>query len=136
VEAAGEGAEDEVRALVDLRPYAAEDAAGSAAWWVASDLGSWRPDARSDRARPRRRRSLDHAGRVHVRTPSAASSTSAPAAASRPCTRAGTPARRRHDLSARALAFARLNLALNGVRAELRQGDLLEPAARERSTSS
>src|SRR4051794_41520677 len=39
VDAAGGGSEDEVRALVDLRPYATEDTAGSAAWWVASDLG-------------------------------------------------------------------------------------------------
>jgi methylase of polypeptide subunit release factors len=35
------------------------------------------------------------------------------------------------DLSSRALAFARLNLALNGVRADLRRGDLLEPAGAE-----
>ena len=36
------------------------------------------------------------------------------------------------DVSARALAFARLTLALNGARAvDLRQGDLLEPARGE-----
>ncbi len=64
---------------------------------------------------------------------SAGCSTSAPAAASRRC----TPSRHADavvatDLSGRALAFARLNLALNGVRADLRQGDLLEPARGER----
>ena len=30
---------DEVRALVDLRPYAFVDASGEASWWIASDLG-------------------------------------------------------------------------------------------------
>ena len=35
VEASG----DEVRALVDLRPYAFVDASGEASWWIASDLG-------------------------------------------------------------------------------------------------
>src|SRR5690625_5196686 len=39
VVAAGEGAADDVRAVVDLRPYEVEDAAGRARWWVASDLG-------------------------------------------------------------------------------------------------
>src|SRR5690625_5828539 len=39
VAAAGEGPEDDVRAVVDLRPYEATDAAGDARWWVASDLG-------------------------------------------------------------------------------------------------
>lgn len=37
--AAGEQDEDEVRAVVDLRPYAAADAAGDVHWWLASDLG-------------------------------------------------------------------------------------------------
>src|SRR5206468_7044146 len=35
------------------------------------------------------------------------------------------------DVSARALAFAAFTLALNGVRAQLRQGDLLEPVRGE-----
>lgn len=39
VEAAGAGDDDAVRALVDLRPYAAADAAGPVTWWLSSDLG-------------------------------------------------------------------------------------------------
>ncbi len=39
VEAAGAGDDDAVRALVDLRPYAATDAAGPVTWWLSSDLG-------------------------------------------------------------------------------------------------
>ncbi|MGO1342262.1 MAG: DUF7059 domain-containing protein, partial [Cellulosimicrobium funkei] len=38
VEAAGAGDDDAVRALVDLRPYAATDAAGPVTWWLSSDL--------------------------------------------------------------------------------------------------
>ena len=130
VEAAGEGAEDEVRALVDLRPYAAEDAAGTAAWWVASDLGELAT------GRP--------LGPEHVLGVGGASITLARCTIRTPVGRVldvgtgcGVQALHasRHaaavvatDLSTRALAFARLNLALNGVRADLRQGDLLEPA--------
>jgi methylase of polypeptide subunit release factors len=134
VEATGEGGEDEVRALVDLRPYAAEDAAGSAAWWVASDLGELAT------GRP--------LGPEHVLGVGGASITLARCTIRTPVGRVldvgtgcGVQALHasRHagsvvatDLSARALAFARLNLALNGVRAELRQGNLLEPADGER----
>src|SRR5204862_207569 len=39
VETAGEGPQDAVRAVVDLRPYAAVDAARTADWWVVSDVG-------------------------------------------------------------------------------------------------
>src|SRR5690606_19764769 len=39
VEAAGTGDDDAVRAVVDLRPYAASDAAGPVTWWLSSDLG-------------------------------------------------------------------------------------------------
>ena len=38
VEAAGAGPDDELRPLLDLRPYAAVDAIGTADSWVASDL--------------------------------------------------------------------------------------------------
>jgi methylase of polypeptide subunit release factors len=134
VEAAGGGAQDEVRALVDLRPYAAEDAAGSAAWWVASDLGELAT------GRP--------LGPEHVLGVGGASVTLARCTIRTPVGRVldvgtgcGVQALHaiRHaesavatDVSERALAFARLNLALNAVRAELRQGDLLEPAGSER----
>ncbi len=46
VETAGEGPQDAVRAVVDLRPYAAVDAAGTADWWVASDRRRARHRAR------------------------------------------------------------------------------------------
>lgn len=36
--AAGHGRDDLVRPLVDLQPYAATDAVGTAHWWIASDL--------------------------------------------------------------------------------------------------
>lgn len=39
VEAAGGGIDDAVRAVVDLRPYQAADAAGTVDWWLASDPG-------------------------------------------------------------------------------------------------
>ena len=39
VEAAGAQGDDAVRAVVDLRPYEAADAAGTVDWWLASDLG-------------------------------------------------------------------------------------------------
>jgi methylase of polypeptide subunit release factors len=134
VEAAGDGADDEVRALADLRPYAAEDAAGTAAWWVASDLGELATGG--------------PLGPEHVLGVGGASITLARCTARTPVARVldvgtgcGVQALHasRHagsvvatDLSRRALAFARLNLALNGVAAELRQGDLFEPAGGER----
>jgi methylase of polypeptide subunit release factors len=138
LESAGEGPDDDVRALVDLRPYAAVDAAGSADWWVVSDQGAVATDGplRQD----------------HVLGVGGASVTLARCTIRRPAGRVldvGTgcgvqalhasrhaPAIVATDVSARALAFARLTLALNGVPAgdpgvELRQGDLLEPARGE-----
>ncbi len=135
VDAAGAGPDDEVRALVDLRPYAAVDAAGTADWWVVSDQGEvatgrpLRPD--------------------HVLGVGGASVTLARCTVRRPVARVldvgtgcGVQALHasRHaravvatDLSERALRFARLTLALNAVPdgdpgVELRRGDLLEPA--------
>ncbi|GEL95809.1 DUF7059 domain-containing protein [Cellulomonas composti] len=137
VVAAGHGDDDEVRALVDLRPYAATDGHGDVRWWIASDLG----EAVTGRAlrtdhvlgvggasttlaqvtvRDERARALDlgtgcgiqalHAAR-HVRQVVAT------------------------DISARALAFARFNAALAGVGdgvLDLRAGSMLEPVADER----
>src|SRR4051794_4253060 len=135
---AGEGPDDDVRALVDLRPYAAVDATGSADWWVVSDQGEGATGGplRQD----------------HVLGVGGASVTLARCAIRSPVGRVldvgtgcGVQALHasRHaaaivatDVSARALAFARLTLALNGVPAgdpgvELRRGDLLEPARGE-----
>ncbi|HYJ76766.1 MAG TPA: methyltransferase [Kineosporiaceae bacterium] len=134
LEGSGAGPDDETRALVDLRPYAAEDAAGSAAWWVASDLGELATGG--------------PLGPEHVLGVGGASVTLARCTVRAPVRRVldvgtGSGVQALHasrhagsivatDLSARALAFARLNLALGDVHAELRRGDLLEPAARER----
>ena len=134
VDAAGHGAADEVRATVDLRPYAATDGAGEAAWWVASDLGELATGAalRTD----------------HVLGVGGASVTLAQATVRDPRRRVldlgtGCGVQALHasrlaehvvatDLSARALAFARFTTALAGLgpgRVELRAGSMLEPVA-------
>jgi len=131
--AAGAGPDDELRPLVDLRPYAAFDALGAADWWVVSDLGEAASGGplRED----------------HVLGIGGASTTLARCAIRRPVQRAldlgtgcGVQALHtgRHaaeltgtDLSARALAFAAFTLALNGQPARLLQGDLLSPVAGE-----
>ena len=89
---------DDVRARVDVRPYGEDREDGAAdddRWWVVSTSGpastastgrSTASTCSASAGRPRRSRS---SRRV---TPSAAPSTSAPAAACRPCTRAGTAA--------------------------------------------
>jgi len=129
VEAAGEAADDEVRALVDLRPYAAVDAAGTAQWWLVSDLGELATGAalRTD----------------HVLGVGGASLTLAQSTVRTPVDRvldvgtgcgvqalhASRHARRvvATDTSERALDLAAVNAALNGVALDLRQGSLLEP---------
>jgi methylase of polypeptide subunit release factors len=134
--AAGHDPQDPVRALVDLRPYAAADALGEVGWWVASDLteratsGPLRPD--------------------HVLGIGGASLTLARCTPRSPVARAldlgtgcGVQALHavRHadavtatDLSARALRFARFTLALNSIteQVQLRRGDLLEPVTGQR----
>jgi methylase of polypeptide subunit release factors len=134
VEAAGTGPDDEVTPLVDLRPYAAVDSLGTADWWVVSDLDELATGAplRTD----------------HVLGVGGASVTLARCAVRRPVGRvldvgtgcgvqalhAGRHAERvtGTDVSPRALAFARFTCALNGVRVELRQGDLFRPVDGER----
>ena len=138
LEPAGRGERDAVRARVDLRPYAAVDAAGTADWWVVSDLGevaTGRPLA------------PDHVlgvggatvtlARCTIRTPVARRSTSGPAAACRPSTpRARGRRRRRRTTLGPRLAVARLNLALNGARAvDLRRATCSSPPAARSSTS-
>ena len=129
VTAAGQGPQDEVRPLVDLRPYAVDDAAGTANWWLVSDLGelatgtSLAPD--------------------HVLGVGGASLTLASATVRTPVDRvldigtgcgvqalhASRHARRvvATDTSERALDLAAINAALNDVRLDLRQGSLLDP---------
>lgn len=137
LDAAGEGAGDEVRARVDLRPYAAVDGSGAVDWWVASDLGELATGGalRTD----------------HVLGVGGASTTLAQVTVRDPRERVldlgtgcGVQALHasRHaasvvgtDISARALAFARFNAALAGLdddRLTLRLGSMLEPVAGER----
>jgi len=137
VEVAGAGRDDAVRAVVDLRPYRAEDAVGAVDWWLASDLGELATGRalRTD----------------HVLGVGGASTTLAQVTVRDPRDRVldlGTGCgiqalhAARHaghvvgtDISARALAFARFNAALAGLgedRVDLRAGSMLEPVAGER----
>ncbi len=121
----GAGPDDEARGAVDLRPYER--------WWLASDLGEvatggrLRTDhvlgvggasttlARATMRTPRGR-TLDLGTGCGVQALHAATHSRAVVAT---------------DISARALAFARFNAALNGVAVETRQGSLLAPVAGE-----
>ena len=137
VVAAGAGPDDPVRAVVDLRPYSAADAAGPVDWWLASDLGELATSRalRTD----------------HVLGVGGASTTLAQVTVRDPRdtvldlgTGCGIQALHasRHarvvvgtDISVRALAFARFNAALAGLtpdELELRHGSMLEPVAGRR----
>ncbi|MFP5346862.1 MAG: methyltransferase [Actinomycetes bacterium] len=135
VTSSGPGREDEVRALLDLRPYAAVDAAGTSEWWLVSDLDEVATG-----------RPLRH---DHVLGVGGASTMLAQVTVRRPVARAldiGTGCgiqalhASRHaghatatDVSPRALGLAGLNLALAGVTesVDLRQGNLLKPVRGE-----
>lgn len=137
VEAAGHGADDEVRARVDLRPYAAVDGHGEATWWIASDPGELATGGalRTDHVlgvggasttlaqvtvRDERARALDLGTGCGVQALHAARHVGHVTAT---------------DISHRALAFAAFNAALVGLdedRLDLRAGSMLEPVAGER----
>jgi SAM-dependent methyltransferase len=140
VEAAGSGADDGIRARVDLRPYEAVDGleaadgdeSGAVDWWIASDLGELATGRalRTDHVlgvggasttlaqvtvRDPRRRVLDLGTGCGIQ---------ALHASRHAATVVGT------DISRRALAFARFNAELAGLapdRFELRAGSMLEP---------
>ncbi len=135
--AAGQGDDDAVRAAVDLSPYAATDATGDVAWWLASDLGE-----------------LARGGPIatdHVLGAGGASLTLAQVTMRERVGRVldlgtgcGIQALHAHrhagavvgtDISARALAFARFNAGLNlgdpGA-FDLRLGSMLDPVEGER----
>jgi methylase of polypeptide subunit release factors len=133
VAAAGGGADDAVRPLVDLRPYGATDAAGTAHWWVASDLGEVETGSplAADHVlgiggasltlaqltvRDARPRVLDLGTGCGVQALHAARHSEHVVAT---------------DVSARALGFAAFNAALAGTTFDLRRGSLLEPVAGE-----
>jgi hypothetical protein len=121
----------EVRARVDVRPYAEE----SRDWWVVSDLT------------PGLDGSGNRVGADHVLGISSASTSLAQLTVREPVGRAldlgtgcGVQAlhlaeHTRHivatDVNERALAMTRLNAALNGVRLDVRSGSLFEPVAGE-----
>lgn len=131
----GAGAAGAVSAAMDLRPYSFTDAWGETNWWIASDLGE-----------------LALGGALvesHVLGVGGASLTLSGLMIDRPArsvldlgTGCGIQALHasRHagrvvatDISERALDFARLNAALNGVtNIEFRLGNLFEPVAGER----
>jgi methylase of polypeptide subunit release factors len=138
VEAAGAADDDAVRAVVDLRPYAASDAAGPVTWWLSSDLGEL---ATGHRLAP------DHVlgaggasltlAQVTVRTRvgrvldlGTGCGIQALHAARHAGSVVGT------DISRRALGFAAFNAAVNRAGSdapiELRAGSMLEPVAGER----
>lgn len=133
VRRAGADGTDAVRAVVDLRPYDADDAAGAAHWWVASDPGelatggTLRPDhvlgiggasitLAQVTVRDPRRRVLDLGTGCGVQALHAARHSDAVVAT---------------DISARALGFAAFNAALAGEAFDLRRGSMLEPVAGE-----
>ena len=125
----------ETRALVDVRPYAADDSAGSDRWLV-SDLTPGLDGA-----------PVEVAG-DHVLGVSSASTSLVQLTVREPVGRAldlGTgcgvqalhlTTHARHvvatDVNVRALAMTRLNAALNGVDLDVREGSLFGPVAGER----
>ena len=126
------GEDDQVRARVDLRPYATDDGD----FWVAADLTP-NLDTQVRPIRP-----------DHVLGVSAASASLAQLTLRRPVGRAldlgtGCGVQSLHlarhadsvvatDLNPRALELARITFALNGSTVDLRPGDLYQPVAGER----
>lgn len=129
-----ESATAAVVATIDLRPSAVADLTGVSSWWIASDLGETALGGELP------------AG--HVLGAGAASSTLigilVPTGAGRVLdlgTGSGIQALRAAeagatvvatDIAPRAIGFARLNAALNGIELDLRLGSLYEPVVGER----
>jgi methylase of polypeptide subunit release factors len=133
VMAAGGGRDDEVVAMVDLRPVELSDDAGARTWWVASDLGASVTGAPLHpehvlgvggatltlaglTVRDHRARTLDLGTGSGIQALQATRHSDHVVAT---------------DVSERALAFARFNAALAGVDVDLRAGSLLEPVRGE-----
>ncbi|GIG40538.1 DUF7059 domain-containing protein [Cellulomonas phragmiteti] len=136
VDVAGAAPDDQARARVDLRPYAATDGAGDASWWIASDLGELATGGalRTDHVlgvggasltlaqatvRDPRRRVLDLGTGCGVQALHASRHAAHVVAT---------------DLSSRALAYAGFTAALAGLgpdRVSLRAGSMLDPVADE-----
>jgi methylase of polypeptide subunit release factors len=121
---------DRVRAVLDVRPYAADDAH----WWVVSDLGT---DVRPPPLRPDHVLGIGGASltlaQATVREPVATAldvGTGCGIQALHLSTHAGAVTAT--DRNPRALALARMTALLNGVTWELLDGDLLAPVERRR----
>ncbi|KRD45676.1 SAM-dependent methyltransferase [Cellulomonas sp. Root930] len=125
---------DDVRARVDLRPYAAVDGGGEVDWWIASDLGELATGSalRTDHVLGVGGASTTLAqvtvrdDRDHVLDLGTGCGIQALHASRHSRRVVGT------DISRRALAFAQFNAALAGVELDLREGSMLEPVADER----
>lgn len=135
VEAAGSGADDHVRALIDLRPYATADADSTTNWWIASDLGE---AVTGGTLRP------DHVLGVGGASATLASATMRARVGAMLDVGTGCGIQALHasshsgrivatDISRRALDFARFNRLLNvpHTQWDMREGSLLEPVAGE-----
>lgn len=129
VATAGLGDDDQVRALVDLRPYETE----AHRWWIASDLGE---------AVTGERLTDDHVLGVGGASLTLASITMRNQVGRALDLGTGSGIQALHasshagpvtatDTSLRALEFARFNADLAGVTLDLRHGSLLEPVAGE-----
>ncbi|ACQ78900.1 methyltransferase small [Beutenbergia cavernae DSM 12333] len=134
VTASGNAPDAVVRATCDLTPYAATDAAGDVAWWIASDRGELATGgplpadyvlgvggASTTLAQvtvpDRRERVLDLGTGCGIQALHATRHAGGVVAT---------------DVSARALAYAAFNAALAGAELDLREGSMLEPVAGER----
>ena len=127
--------DDEVVALLDLRPYDFLDAQGAGSWWIASDLGELATGRalRTDHVLGVGGASLTLSGLL---IPDQVDSvldlgTGCGIQALHASRWAGRVVAT--DISERALEFARLNAALNGIEnIEFRRGSLFDPVAGER----
>lgn len=127
--------DDAVVALIDLRPYDFLDAQGAGSWWIASDLGELATGRalRTDHVLGVGGASLTLSGLL-IPDPVGTVldlGTGCGIQALHASRWAGRVVAT--DISERALGFARLNAALNGIgNIEFRRGDLFAPVAGER----
>jgi methylase of polypeptide subunit release factors len=127
--------DDSVVALVDLRPYDFLDAQGAGSWWIASDLGELATGQalRTDHVLGVGGASVTLSGLLIPDPVGSVLDLGTGCGiqalhASRWATRVVAT-----DISERALEFARLNAALNGIaNIEFRRGSLFDPVAGER----
>lgn len=125
---------DRIRPLVDLRPYAFLDARGAGEWWIASDLGELAAGVlRTDHVLGVGGASMTLAGLIMPgRIENALDLGTGCGIQALHLAREADHVVAT-DISQRALEYAALNAALNGVTTiEFRRGSLFEPVAGER----